>query len=82
MMNAKKLFEELNYELVENTEERLLYVNNYYPKYIEFDKFKCLVSKYETRHIFDYKYTTIPYGITFKELEAVNRQVKELGWHD
>lgn len=77
-MSAKEMFEELGYEKtrVINPDGCIDYVNTN-EKYSEiyFDKnFKMI-----TKH---YLNSGVAYPITLEELQAINQQVKELGWLD
>ena len=63
-MTAKEMFEKLGYELIHNIEYQMLYYNSRYDTYIYF---------YKAR-----KYIEITNEITLEELQAINKQVKEL----
>lgn len=67
MKSAKEMFEELGYECVD--EERIVY-----KKYD--DSIKRII------HIafFDNKKILITQSIGLEELQAINKQVEELGW--
>lgn len=75
-MTAKEMFEQLGYKL---TKENSLYI--YYQKdtgnTIRIDKDSKSIEKY----VEDIYQNRNSYGyITYKELQAINKQVEELGW--
>ena len=65
-MTAKEMFEKLGYDLMHNIEYQIMYYNSIYDTYIYF---------YKTR-----KHIEITNEITSEELQAINKQVEELGW--
>ena len=82
-MKAKEMFKNVDYELVENTRDRMVYRNRYYQSaIIEFDKRFEWVLNYEVHEIFHDEEVKLPLAISYPELEAINQQVKELGWND
>lgn len=80
MTKAEKMFEELNYTLITETEEKVVYrLINYY---IEFDKRNKYLCVYEEVEVFNDDFTKIPIQITCGELQAINQQLKEFGWYE
>lgn len=80
MTKAEKMFEELNYTFITETEEKVVYrLINYY---IEFDKRNKYLCFYEEVEVFNDGFTKIPVQITCGELQAINQQLKELGWYE
>lgn len=85
MKSARELFEELGYECDESCDGIL------YAKYIDsdrcgveqrsisFDKVDKTVEKYVGEAGFSHKYYRA--YINLKELQAINKQVEELGWN-
>ena len=71
-MTAKEMFEELGYEYSKllSDDERIYYEhknnNNQPSNFISFD--------------LDYKSISNDYDITLQELQAINKQIEELGW--
>lgn len=65
-MTAREMFEKLGYELIHNIEYQIMYYNSRYDTYIYF---------YKTR-----KRIEITNEFTLEELQAINQQIKELGW--
>ena len=80
MMNAKEMFESIEYYLIEETKERVVYKN--VDDYIVFDNRHELVHRYRLANLpGDYK-TKLPMALTYNELRAINQQAKELKWYD
>lgn len=78
MTKVEKMFEELNYTLITETEEKVVYrLINYY---IEFDKRNKYLCVYEEVEVFNDDFTKIPIQITCGELQAIYEQLEELGW--
>lgn len=79
MKSARELFEELGYELIEDSKSYLRYFN-YKPYYggemIDFDKKN---KKFRLTRKSEQGNTHFKYG-TLEELQAINQQVNELGW--
>lgn len=71
MKSAKEMFEELGYEYVESYDKNLI---DYYKKYNNLN-FEILFNKEEKTFYFTYV-TKVDY----KLLQAINKQVEELGW--
>lgn len=81
-MTAKEMFEDLGYELIEDNKSYLRYADyvdehKYAGEMIDFDKknkgFRLTRKSYQGN-------THFKYG-TIKELQAINKQVEELGWN-
>ena len=67
-MSAREMFEKLGYDLLHNIKYQIMYYNSIYDTYIYF---------YKTR-----KHIEITNEITSEELQAINKQVEELGWNN
>lgn len=84
-MNAKEMFENLGYELIEDGKTYLRYAD-YFDKekkhmggeMIDFDKKN---KKFRLTRKSCQGNTHFKYG-TLEELKAINRQVEELGWNE
>jgi hypothetical protein len=77
-MNARKMFEELGYEIYEEDKFDLVYSNCY--TYIKFDKANEEYTQFdnlELNHEIGYIC-----AFTTKEHQAITQQMKELGWLD
>ena len=79
MKSAKEMFEELGYEIEQNNEKWLVYINA-----IAYDEFG---GGRIDKVIFDKQYKEISsttddmfVPIPLCELQAINKQVEELGW--
>lgn len=79
-MKAKEMFEKLGYEVEYNNEECLMYT-----KYVAFDDVDAGI---EYKVMFDKKYKSIGsitydmfMPIDWPELQAINKQIEELGWN-
>lgn len=81
MKSARELFEELGYELIEDNKSYLRYAD-YFDEYkyagemIDFDKKN---KRFRLTRKTCQGNTHFKYG-TLEELQAINQQVKELGW--
>ena len=76
-MTAKEMFEELGYKYEENNTE-IIYFNSFR------SRFQYLIVFYKdikTIEKFKY-YNNVSVGINVKELQAINKQIEELGWLD
>lgn len=81
-MSAKEMFEKLGYELIEDSKSYLRYANyfggNKYQggELIDFDKKnkKFRLTRKSCQGNVHFKYGTL------KELQAINKQIEELGW--
>ena len=72
MKTAKEMFEELGYEPFGKNSKYICYRKNMW--FIEFDlDQKCILTS---------KPNTTFNLITFEELQAINKQVEELGWNN
>lgn len=72
MKTAKEMFEELGYKPFGKNSKYICYRNK--ASFIEFDlDGKCILTN---------KPSTTFNHITLKELQAINKQVEELGWLD
>ena len=77
-MNAQKMFEKLDYFQSSEDEEEIVYNQNLehtesYYRYISFDKINKVVEVDDN--------STEPFYLQIEELQAINQQVKELGWY-
>ena len=72
MKTAKEMLEELGYEKFGETTKHIVYRNKEHNYYVTFE----LIHKSFLVHK---PYTTFNL-ITLKELQAINKQVEELGW--
>ena len=73
MKTAKKMFEKLGYEYEESFDGTSIY---YYKKYNNLN-LEIVFNKDEKNYCFTYAVK-----IDFKLLQAINQQVKELGWNE
>lgn len=85
MKSARELFEELGYELVEDSKSYLRYANyfdkdkSYYGgEMIDFDKKN---KRFRLTRKSCQGNTHFKYG-TLEELQAINQQINELGWNN
>lgn len=79
-MNAKEMFEELGYECQEDDKYiNWIQKNDYYTFEIAFDYNTECIEFYCYKDTYDDKYDV---SLTTKELQAINKQVEELGWLD
>ena len=79
MKNAKTMFEELDYTKIKENDNYILYKHKRTPIYIEF---MSNLTK-SVKHISCYfKYAMFKSNVylTLEELQAINKQVEELGW--
>ena len=81
MKSAKELFEELGYELIEDSKSYLRYANyfdkdNYEGEMIDFDKKN---KRFRLTRKSCQGNTHFKYG-TLEELQAINQQINELDW--
>lgn len=76
-MKAKEMFEKLGYTYRE-TKEEIIYMND-----DSYDGYSITFNKNE-KYIFpteeDFYHSSI--GISLEELQAINKQVEELGWNN
>lgn len=75
MKSARELFEELGYELVSQDSTIIRYQKNF--DIIEFYLSDNSIGVYD-----DWYYEQTYNEITMNELQAINKQVEELGWLD
>ena len=81
-MKAKEMFEKLGYELVFENEEVLRYRKNEWLD-VEFWKVYEKISGEKIRkHIKVSNVKNMPYFISIDLLQAINKQIEELGWND
>ena len=81
-MNAKRMFELVNYELMLDTEDKLEYEHKIYPYTIYFNKRTMDICKYARKPMtFNFECMVLPEVISYLELQAINQQVEELGWN-
>ena len=81
MKSARELFEELGYELIEDSKSYLRYANyfdkdNYEGEMIDFDKKN---KRFRLTRKSCQGNTHFKYG-TLEELQAINQQINELDW--
>lgn len=79
-MSAKEMFEKLGYELKKETQYFLCY-----EKATTYDGIDVITFIYESKHIQIYNIFPVDRhlsakDITLEELQAINKQVEELGW--
>ena len=75
MTNADKMFEELGYKKVIDSELEIVYqYGNTVCITIAFYKISKMVQSYDEKNK--------SLGLTMPELKAINEKVKELGWDD
>jgi len=79
MSKADEMFEELEYEKIEESKRYLRYsTDKRYGEHIDFElklqQIRC--TRVTTRGNTHFRY------ITMKELQAINQKVKELGWNE
>jgi hypothetical protein len=83
MMTAREMFEELGYEETLNNKYTLSYTAKFFVSdkhRIEFYKnAKEFICHYYSDSPFE---PAKPFNVSLKELQAINQQVKELGWDD
>lgn len=73
-MKAKEMFEELGYELFIKSDNEICYMGKEHKWYISFYLDDKVVQCCEN----DFYNTSI--GVSSEELQAINKQVEELGW--
>lgn len=75
-MTAKEMFEQLGYKLIDK-KDKLIYENDYTEQ-------KITIYKNDKKIIFELIWLNDNdyYVFTLKELQAINKQVEELGWLD
>lgn len=77
-MSAKEMFESINYKLKHENMNYISYIDDL-GRIIKFDKIEYRIEKY----IEDNYGNKQQLGwINKKELQAINQQVKELGWYE
>lgn len=82
-MTAKQMFKELGYEIKEDGKRYLRYLKsedkkyNYYGDFVDFDKVNQTFRIIRRTHNGNWhaRYSTP------EELQAINKQIKELGWN-
>lgn len=77
-MNAKEMFEKLGYKQ-EKIEEQLIYTKIDVLTDVEYDIIFYLDDKTFEASTDNYQYAN---DINLKELQAINKQIEELGWND
>lgn len=77
-MSAKEMFKELGYKQ-EKIEEQLIYTKTDVLKDVEYDIIFYLDVKTFEASTNSYLYVN---DINLKELQAINKQIEELGWND
>lgn len=70
-MSAKEMFEKLGYKLLEKYDDVITYYNAEYDRYIYFYSLTYVIEIGNEDREFNYE-----------ELQAINKQVEELHWHD
>ena len=81
MISARQMFHLLNYDLIEETDQKIVYAHRHARHFIEFSgvgMFKRVRSYSIQKILFDDE-IKLPLHITYSELEAINQQMKELG---
>ena len=82
MMSAKEMFEKLEYELVFENEEVLRYRKNKWLD-VEFWKvYEKITGEKMKKYIKVSNVQDRPYFISIELLQAINKQVEELGWNE
>lgn len=80
MKSAREMFEKLEYQLYEETKKYLRYkkgISKYADgTYIEFDLNNKMIRLYTKTP----QYNNNPRYADYREFEAINKQVEELGW--
>ena len=74
MKTAKRMFKELGYEIFGSNTKYICYRNIKNAWFIEFDLYKKCILTNKPNTTFNH--------ISLKELQAINKQVEELGWLD
>ena len=74
-MSAKEMFEKLGYEEKKYREDCIIYRHNKYPH----QQIKITIKKGMFIKEDDY---SLAYPITYDDLQAINKQVEELGWNN
>ena len=86
MKSAKEMFEELGYKQEENNKRYISYCWYYYEDYEDKDCMRKIVFDLQDKGFLAYspynldKYKDCSIFIDLKELQAINKQVEELGW--
>lgn len=81
-MSAKEMFEKLGYELVFENEEVLRYRKNKWLD-VEFWKvYEKITGEKMKKYIKVSNVQNKPYSISIELLQAINKQVEELGWNN
>ena len=81
-MSAKEMFEKLEYELVFENEEVLRYRKNKWLD-VEFWKvYEKITGEKMKKYIKVSNVQNIPYFISIELLQAINKQISELGWNN
>ena len=75
-MKAKEMFEKLGYKLFINADTEICYMSKENKWFISFYLDEKVIQCSEN----DFYTTSI--GITLEELQAINKQVEELGWYE
>ncbi len=80
-MSAKEMFEELGFTFDDSLENEINYFNKRFisdTNVINFDlKFRRISAFIESDSPFT---PNIPYTLSLKEIQAINKQIEELGW--
>lgn len=83
MKTAKEMFEELGYELDNDYSER---TNCLYYKKKQDRGYERIIFNFSWRKVkvdfMTFKYVCDPKYLSYEELQAINKQVEELGWLD
>lgn len=75
-MTAKEMFEKLGYEQNNDREDCLRYtIKGFIGQIVE------LRFYFDTKRFVKQGYDDIAYLITLEELQAINKQIEELGWN-
>ena len=78
-MKAKEMFEKLEYVQIKENDNYIVYKNKKAPIYIEFQSNLTKTVKHINCYFKIIIFKTSVY-LTLEELQAINKQVKELGW--
>ena len=82
-MKAKEMFEKLGYKLKNEDEWEIRYSNKHFISDTEYIIFEKINKNVENFIVSDSPFTpNQPLTLNMKELQAINQQVRELGWLD
>lgn len=81
-MSARGMFEELGYDLKRESQWFLTYEKETTYDGIDVITFICKDNRIQIYNIFPVDRHLSSKDITFKELQAINKQIEELHWND